>query len=1048
MALALLGLAPSSYDNAPGNNFSIAKPEDLPAQLRQTLESKQTPTRCEHLSLVLEIPPTVEFAIQESNGDAQENIDPAMGSPGPDTVNDQPAKIVRAYEVIINQPRDSSDMQQAVAKNIVELVSAVDESTWIVREVSRGQHGWAITYMCKDSVAMWNRQHAKAVSRSIIGEYSQKELDPIVTGRPAFDCRGTLTILFSKNSRTINVKYEHTPLHKTVGEMIQHFRPLPPAAPPVPLIPASNKPRKTPRKRKAETNEDGTPVQPKPKRKKKSQAAEAVAEASTDIPAADTDSQAATVPTKADAAVQSGIHAQAVLNVPPAEAERRREAAIRLLSESGVDPATLSTEQFGIFANQSPELQKDSLEMLVKYGAERLRIVHPSDAAASSSNSASPVPRKASAHGDEASSAPAASQQLSQGKGETQKSKAVVLDGETDERWVPAPAGTPLKDISRGSCIACRISRAKCNRSKPTCDVCEEQSLNCQYPLVKKQAPRKKSKAQDIDNDDVEAEDADVEVDAEDDGDAEPQPDPAAETEEEHEPDDIETIDYTSNMPVANMLTPATGPTNQDYFSSNPSNPAYAQSSSNDLSMSHDAHVYPEPPATATLTAQQPTTMSYAQPSLSDTTDYANRNADITAYAQPAVVETEDSTQPSSRSPNASRTSRAGSGMRRNLPSGQPQNSGNDHHDPLHSHAQGWQSTSPTMTSRQPQSRQSTQTPTQASMLSQQPAYDTVQQVAARAAIQQQHLQHRVSPATQVSQPTQTQASPFQAPVQAARAKSQAGHRASNQTPIKNSGPQTTPSHHTVQPNTTVDPSTYRSTQSMGRSTDYAAYNTKYTSANNAARAGTRVSYEPQATPTTAATNSTYPSYANNRSNDSIQNTNIAYTPSNNSRSGQYQSHNTQHYQKTDSQSTSSSNQPPPAALQQNEALQSFNMRTSVSNSNQSSAKYQQQQPQPQPQQMQSYNSYSSQVEQNMPQADQHNWYGFGSNTTSFTPSSNSGGYAARGNPSSNYGGGVSNSNQGYHQQHHHNALNISGDNYTGGEGDMYELLKLQGSGR
>lgn len=65
------------------------------------------------------------------------------------------------------------------------------------------------------------------------------------------------------------------------------------------------------------------------------------------------------------------------VNVSAAEAARRKEAATTMLSNAGVDPTTLSPEQFGIFANQAPELQRESLNMLVKYGAERLRIVHP-----------------------------------------------------------------------------------------------------------------------------------------------------------------------------------------------------------------------------------------------------------------------------------------------------------------------------------------------------------------------------------------------------------------------------------------------------------------------------------------------------------------------------------------------------------------------------------------------------------------------------------------------------------------------------------------------
>lgn len=309
-----------------------------------------------------------------------------------------------------------------------------------------------------------------------------------------------MTIAFSKNSRTISVKYKHSPLHKTVGEMIEHFRPLPPAPPPAPLIPAGDK-KKTPRKKKTvEYNEDGTPKEPKepkgkrksvvnedgtpkepkrkrksavdedgtlaqPKKKKRKQKSEANAEASADGEAAGEavceGSQQATVPTKADVAVQSNVHSHVNLNVPPAEAARRRELAIRLLSDSGVDPETLSTEQFSIFANQSPDLQRESLAMLVQYGAERLRIVHPADAAASSSStSPSPTVDQPSAQAD----APVADSSESPAEGEKKKKEkkgGSSKQESVDEELIPAPPGTALRLVSRGSCIRCRISKLK-----------------------------------------------------------------------------------------------------------------------------------------------------------------------------------------------------------------------------------------------------------------------------------------------------------------------------------------------------------------------------------------------------------------------------------------------------------------------------------------------------------------------------------------------------------------------------------------------------------
>ncbi|GKT45732.1 uncharacterized protein ColSpa_05913 [Colletotrichum spaethianum] len=680
MAEALLGLAPS-YGDAPSNKSSVSHPDDLSAQLRRDLETKKTPTRCEHVSTTLEVPSTVEFTISESDGDAQENIDPTLGGVRTQVNEGQPVKIVRAYETIISQPHDNPVLQRAVAKNIVGLLSTADKSTWVVREVSRGQYGWTFTYICKDSVAMWNRQNGKTATKALIGDYSQKELDPIISGRPAFDCRGNLIIAFSKNSRTIVIKYEHTPFHKTVGEMIEHFRPLPPAAPPAPLIPTGDKPKKTKtprkRKRKSEAHGDGTPTQLKKKRKEKPETAVG-GDAAQDEEVNSNGQTTATVPTKADAAVQSGVHSHAVLNVPPAEAVRRREVAIRLLSDSGLDPESLSTEQFSIFANQSPDLQRESLSMLVKYGAERLRIVHPSDATAATSTNASPTSQQAAAEAEDENSGATSGSSAPAKKKRPRKSRPAA-GGDEEEELIPAPPGTPLKQISRGSCIACRRGKAK--------------NTECQYPLViRKQATKKEEE-----NSSAQAENGDGEAEAELELEPEAAPESRLETQEQ-EPDDIETIDYTSNMPVANMLTPAREPPRQDYFNSGHNELTFTQDSSNDLGMSHDVTLYPEPSASVSYTEQPRTTTSYAQPSsLTETATYTQPTAETGDYTQPTndenigYLQTAEAgdfnyPQPEVKSPPATESPTT----RRSLPSEQPQQSTAEPSVPVPSYTRNW----------------------------------------------------------------------------------------------------------------------------------------------------------------------------------------------------------------------------------------------------------------------------------------------------------------------------------------------------------------------
>lgn len=131
-------------------------------------------------------------------------------------------------------------------------------------------------------------------------------------------------------------------------------------------------------------------------------------------------------------------HHDPLLNLSPSEAARRRDEANKRLSEAGIDPVTLSAEQFDIFSNQSPDLQKESLAMLVKYGAERLRIVHPNKDNNNTSANASPTNGAATPDG---------------GSGKKKKSKKKALNED----------GTPRVKVKkyRGKCQACTAKKQK-----------------------------------------------------------------------------------------------------------------------------------------------------------------------------------------------------------------------------------------------------------------------------------------------------------------------------------------------------------------------------------------------------------------------------------------------------------------------------------------------------------------------------------------------------------------------------------------------------------
>lgn len=265
----------------------------------------------------------------------------------------------------------------------------------------------------------------------------------LAPARPAFDCRGSITIAFAKSSRKITVKLEHTPFHRTVAELAELFKPPPP---PVPERPS--KKRKAPAapapEGGGENGEAAATPAPKKKRKKNAPANPD----DPDAPATATPKPKKPRPSRAKknkAAAEGGAEAAAadggpdpLLNLSPSEAARRRDEANRKLSEAGIDPATLSTEQFDIFSNQSPDLQGESLAMLVKYGAERLRIVHPSK---DSSGAAAP----AAANGV-VDCAPTPD-------GSTKKKKSKKRGVNED--------GTPKVKKTRGKCQACTAKKIK-----------------------------------------------------------------------------------------------------------------------------------------------------------------------------------------------------------------------------------------------------------------------------------------------------------------------------------------------------------------------------------------------------------------------------------------------------------------------------------------------------------------------------------------------------------------------------------------------------------
>ncbi|KAF4587514.1 Zn(2)-C6 fungal-type DNA-binding domain protein [Ophiocordyceps camponoti-floridani] len=483
---------------------ACASIDELQVRLQDLLAHKSTPTRAEHVAANVEIGANAMLNIgltAAENGvlEGLNNLDPSLGgldSSSLETDGEQMMRSVRAIDTLKNQPSEDPVLQRAVANLIVSTVSNTEGSSWALNDMSLGDRGWNFVYLCMDSSRQWDLVNKDQV-KSIIGEYTLRDPDPTLMSRPAYDCRGSVRVSFPRDSRSILIKYDHTPFHRTVAEVAEFCKPPPRQM----VAPKAKTPKKTgsARKKRDSTKANGESSSTPRKRKKTAsqpQDADATAMTNEQQPLAELgqNSQPSIETAEGgfvdglapDATVTEGqAHSQAPasqaipLNLSPEEAARRRDVATKLLSDAGVDPDTLSTEQFNIFANQSPELQKESLNMLVKYGAERLRIVHPSNRDSSAS-----VPPSAAAPTAQAATISAPSTEPLGDTGAATSTPATKTGSGKKFR-------TPGK--SRKACNQCKGRKVKCPRERPTCAECQTQGMTCVYAPTKPRPKKPKS---------------------------------------------------------------------------------------------------------------------------------------------------------------------------------------------------------------------------------------------------------------------------------------------------------------------------------------------------------------------------------------------------------------------------------------------------------------------------------------------------------------------------------------------------------------------------
>lgn len=738
-----------------------------------------------------------------------------------------------------------------------------------------------------------------------------------------------------------------------------------------------------------------------------------------------------------------------MLNLSPSEAARRSDEAKRKLSDGGIDPATLSQEQFDIFANQSPELQHESLAMLVKYGAERLRIVHPNK-------------------DDGASASPAAE------NGDKSESSKKKKKKRPSTRTSANPDVPPKVKKTRGACQACKAKKLKCGKAKPECAECAEAGIECYYPPQETRKPKSDARAEDEPDQTVEPDAAEhapeppadipaVVHDLPDLSMSQPEPEPIA----EEDNSDLGSPGFNSSQHVDAPTFPEVS---HDLYQPSASGLTYPSAVPDDIGAGMDYAAYSNQ-----IGHQQAAQSGMAYPQQSQQTSNATYHDSLSAPPPPPPPAPEPEPDPDpdpdpDPEPEPVRPVQAPAqpapsitphiGNRRSLPSGSAPNVNGYSNTSNTGNGTAWQtanvpaSTSPVYAA--PASPRQSRTGRKAAPAAAR-VYDNSQNeaLAAAATLSQAALRKtQPSPATRTVSPFQN---PTQAAAQAARAKSKQGQRSQSRataSPFQQAS--------STQPAAVDTASIYHSAGSAEATTNsnydqqYPRYNTATTQSGQMSSRGAYDAYSQQQTNTSSSSTSYagYDSY-NARSQASTSTPLAApaahavpasYTkkaaPANSGWSNNSTSHrsNNSYGSNTAVASTNSGyNMPAASTQQQSASMQSFNVRpqpaAQPSRTNTPASYNAPQQPaqQSRQQQQQAYSSYSSQPHSSstqppsQAQQQQQDWYGFGS-STSTTPG---------------YGSGSRGAGYSQSTQQRPAAMNISGSTYQSmHDQEVYDMFR------
>ncbi|KAG6143499.1 hypothetical protein E4U12_001222 [Claviceps purpurea] len=444
-----------------------------------------------------------------------------------DMENQSQSRIYTALSILRSQPSSNPSVQQAVATQIVAAASAADSSSWILHHTELTTIGWTFTYLCEGSTTVWNMRNQRKVrvivgdfskrdpnpllmsrpafdckgrliisfprkERKIIVRYDHMPLHMTVADHMEFTKpppmigpqKPSKAILIEANRQAqkeaASAKRRASRLAKKQEAMEAQEAAIRDG------IASPEKPRKERQSKDIEAAEVSLVDQASPAMDdadviqlqqaishEDEQVENAIAPAvtPTEHPVSEAlipnvtpeeeqvENAIAPVVTPTQPPPSKGL----ILNVTPEEAERRMDVALKMLAEAEIDSATLSADQLTIFANQAPNLQKESLNMLITYGAERLQIIHPNDREALPS---APPPAAAPSVGD-----------ANEQNGTATTTQNSVRASETITRKRKRSLGK-----SRLSCLPCKSRKTKCPKDRPVCMVCQAAGHVCEYP--------------------------------------------------------------------------------------------------------------------------------------------------------------------------------------------------------------------------------------------------------------------------------------------------------------------------------------------------------------------------------------------------------------------------------------------------------------------------------------------------------------------------------------------------------------------------------------